>query len=133
MKHKVLGSATLTKQRLSTHFIFAFIPMLLMGLLIALCDQDSPIYGIILIFIGSLLLIFPILIKQIPNDCLLLDEENNQLIVYGTKSFLNPKKVITIQLDDITNIGYYENGTIGKRLPNDGLYIYTKQKTYKIT
>ena len=49
MNKKVLGSAPLTKQKMSLYFIVGFIPMLLMGLLIALCDKDSPIYGIIII------------------------------------------------------------------------------------
>ena len=133
MNKKVLGSAPLTKQKMSLYFIVGFIPMLLMGLLIALCDKDSPIYGIIIILIGTLLLIFPIFLKQLPDDCLLLDEENKQLIIYGTKSLFNLKKAITIKLEDITNIGYRENGTIGKRQPNDGLFIYTHQKMFKIT
>lgn len=132
MKKKVLGISTLYKKTMTKYFILGFVALAFLGFLIAVADQDSPIYGIVLIALSLFLVALAIIVNLMPSESLLYDEENKQLIIYGTRSLLFPKKQVIINIEDIIYVGYYENGTISKRQYNDGLYIHTSEKKYKI-
>ena len=75
MKKKVLGTSTLYKKTMTKYFILGFFALAFLGFLFAVADQDSPIYGIVLIALSLFLVALAIIVNLMPSESLLYDEE----------------------------------------------------------